>query len=235
MNLRQEFKELDRVPWWSYGWADLPTVIRALTSPDPDYSDEAIEDLYDRVLNQETVLPATVPTVPFIARLAAAGVRPPRCCTCWAASLRPKARSISGPGQPMMQWLRNSRCFSPCWNTRTPRCGTLRSGRWPSAGARRRPGKRLHASWWACVPIPVEAHCATGGERPRSLSSVRLSAAQRFVVHVPKWSDWSTVPQHTPPGDVQGTVRGRKDLHGSDSTGKGCQRTTALTCKNFTD
>ncbi|MGA4838853.1 HEAT repeat domain-containing protein [Streptomyces sp. G45] len=48
-----------------------------LTSPDQEVFEDAIWDLYDHVLNVDTVSPATVPAVPFIARLAAAGVRSP--------------------------------------------------------------------------------------------------------------------------------------------------------------
>ncbi|MFF1452608.1 hypothetical protein ACFVYF_31415 [Streptomyces sp. NPDC058274] len=75
MNLVRELEGLDRVPWGRYGCVEIPAVLHALSSADADRSDEAVEELYGLLLDQEAATAATVQVVPFIARLAAAGFR----------------------------------------------------------------------------------------------------------------------------------------------------------------
>ncbi|MFJ2879512.1 HEAT repeat domain-containing protein [Streptomyces sp. NPDC086796] len=63
---------VDSHPWDAYGCRDMPEVLLALTSPDG--SDEAMPRLYDYVMNEDVVYPATIPAVSYIARLASSGV-----------------------------------------------------------------------------------------------------------------------------------------------------------------
>ncbi|MEV0096487.1 hypothetical protein [Streptomyces sp. NPDC050738] len=80
MDFDLAFEGLDSVPWAGVGepdMPDMPDILRSLASPDPVDSEAAIFGLSDRVLNQGTVFPATIPAVPFIARLACAGVFAP--------------------------------------------------------------------------------------------------------------------------------------------------------------
>ncbi|MER5931366.1 hypothetical protein [Streptomyces sp. NPDC002054] len=69
---------LDDHPWHAtshaYGPADdLPDLLRALASGDPDTVEAAVSELYGNVIHQGTVYAASVEAVPWLARLAAAG------------------------------------------------------------------------------------------------------------------------------------------------------------------
>ncbi|MFF8531703.1 hypothetical protein ACF07B_06870 [Streptomyces sp. NPDC015532] len=75
MSDRQEFEGLDLVPWARYDGENIPTALRAMTSKDAERADEAVDELGGSLLDQEDGHPATVHTVPFMARLAAADVR----------------------------------------------------------------------------------------------------------------------------------------------------------------
>ncbi|MFF3945697.1 HEAT repeat domain-containing protein [Streptomyces sp. NPDC001902] len=80
MDLDTVFAELDRVAWaelhHAYGPAgDVPALLRALTSPEQETAEEAEQELWGSLVHQGTVYRATVAAVPFLARLAVAGVR----------------------------------------------------------------------------------------------------------------------------------------------------------------
>ncbi|MFD8078354.1 HEAT repeat domain-containing protein [Streptomyces sp. NPDC059718] len=80
MDLDTVFAELDRVAWaelhHAYGPAgDVPALLRALTSQDQETAEEAEQELWGSLVHQGTVYRATVAAVPFLARLAVAGVR----------------------------------------------------------------------------------------------------------------------------------------------------------------
>ncbi|NYV74293.1 hypothetical protein HW445_08215, partial [Streptomyces sp. UH6] len=80
MEIAHVLDGLDDRPWsaasHAYGAADgLPDLLRALAGPDDAAADEALSELYGCVLHQGTVCAATVETVPFLARIAAAGHR----------------------------------------------------------------------------------------------------------------------------------------------------------------
>jgi hypothetical protein len=69
-------EELDTVDWaaltHAYGSAeDVPDLIRALYSADPEQVDEALGELFSCVLHQGSVYPATIEAVPFLAHAAA--------------------------------------------------------------------------------------------------------------------------------------------------------------------
>ncbi|MGW4204483.1 HEAT repeat domain-containing protein [Streptomyces sp. NPDC004726] len=79
MDLDRIFAELDGVRWagleHAYGDAeDIPDMLRGLAG-DGEQSSEALDELWGSVIHQGTVYGATVEAVPFLARLAAAGVR----------------------------------------------------------------------------------------------------------------------------------------------------------------
>ncbi|MEV8093259.1 hypothetical protein [Kitasatospora sp. NPDC085879] len=80
MDLATVFADLDRVAWselhHAYGPAgDVPDLLRALTAADPEAVAEAEYELWSGLVHQGTVYEATVAAVPFLARLAAAGLR----------------------------------------------------------------------------------------------------------------------------------------------------------------
>ncbi|MFF4712554.1 hypothetical protein ACFY2V_14275 [Streptomyces eurythermus] len=80
MDLASVFAGLDRVAWpelrHAYGPADdVPGMLRALAAGDEEAAAEAEQGVWDSLVHQGTVYPATVRAVPFLARLAAAGVR----------------------------------------------------------------------------------------------------------------------------------------------------------------
>ncbi|MEV6056252.1 hypothetical protein [Streptomyces sp. NPDC052107] len=80
MDLAAVFEDLDRVAWpelhHAYGPADdVPGLLRALAAADEDAATEAEQELWSSIVHQGTVYEATVPAVPFLARLAAVGVR----------------------------------------------------------------------------------------------------------------------------------------------------------------
>ncbi|UXY26089.1 hypothetical protein [Streptomyces sp. HUAS TT20] len=80
MDLAAVFAGLDGVAWpelhHAYGPADdVPGLLRALTAADQAAVAEADQDLWSSLVHQGTVYEATVSAVPFLARLAAAGVR----------------------------------------------------------------------------------------------------------------------------------------------------------------
>ncbi|MET9874631.1 hypothetical protein ABZZ36_08405 [Actinacidiphila glaucinigra] len=80
MDLDTALAGLDSVAWaeldHAYGPADdVPDLLRALAATDEESADEAAQELWSSIVHQGTVYRATVPAVPFLARLAAAGVR----------------------------------------------------------------------------------------------------------------------------------------------------------------
>ncbi|MEU3601304.1 HEAT repeat domain-containing protein [Streptomyces sp. NPDC006798] len=80
MDLERVFVGIDAVRWaeaeHAYGAAeDVPGLLRALAG-DPDEASEALDELWGSIVHQGTVYGASAEAVPFLARLAAAGVRP---------------------------------------------------------------------------------------------------------------------------------------------------------------
>ncbi|MGA5472853.1 hypothetical protein ACPCUK_29265 [Streptomyces arboris] len=74
--------ELDAQPWASdshaYGSAaDVPVHLRALAGDDDAAAEEAQSELYGSILHQGSVYEASAKAVPFLARIAAAGIRTP--------------------------------------------------------------------------------------------------------------------------------------------------------------
>lgn len=74
--------ELDAQPWASrthaYGSADdVPDCLRALAGDDDAVAEEALSELYGSILHQGSVYEASAKAVPFLARIAAAGIRAP--------------------------------------------------------------------------------------------------------------------------------------------------------------
>ncbi|GGJ85987.1 hypothetical protein GCM10011583_17060 [Streptomyces camponoticapitis] len=81
MDLVQIFADLDAQPWaereHAYGGAeDVPDQLRALASDDAEQAEEALYELYGNIVHQGSVYEATAYAVPYLARLAAAGIRP---------------------------------------------------------------------------------------------------------------------------------------------------------------
>lgn len=80
MDLVTFFDDLDAQPWAAYEHAygsaeDVPDCLRALAGDDKDAADAALGDLYASILHQGSVYEASAKAVPFLARLAAGGVR----------------------------------------------------------------------------------------------------------------------------------------------------------------
>ncbi|MFB6512313.1 hypothetical protein ACFCW4_19765 [Streptomyces virginiae] len=80
MDLAAVFAGLDRIAWselhHAYGPAeDVPDLLRALTASTEEAAAEAEQELWGSLVHQGSVYEATVAAVPFLARLAAAGVR----------------------------------------------------------------------------------------------------------------------------------------------------------------
>ncbi|MCM2392780.1 hypothetical protein [Streptomyces albipurpureus] len=80
MDLERVFADLDGVPWAALGHAygeaeDLPDLLRALAG-DEEQATDAFDQLWASILHQGTVYGATAAAVPYLARLAAADVRP---------------------------------------------------------------------------------------------------------------------------------------------------------------
>lgn len=74
--------ELDAQPWASYSHAygsaeDVPGFLRALAGDDDAAAEEAQSELYGSILHQGSVYEASAEAVPFLARIAAAGIRTP--------------------------------------------------------------------------------------------------------------------------------------------------------------
>ncbi|MFH8479535.1 HEAT repeat domain-containing protein [Streptomyces sp. NPDC018055] len=74
--------ELDAQPWASYTHAygsaeDVPDCLRALAGADDEAAEEAQSELYGSILHQGSVYEASAKAVPFLARIAAAGIRTP--------------------------------------------------------------------------------------------------------------------------------------------------------------
>ncbi|MFI7290903.1 HEAT repeat domain-containing protein [Streptomyces anulatus] len=72
--------ELDAEPWASYTHAygaaeDVPDCLRALAGDDDPAAEEAQSELYGSILHQGSVYEASAKAVPFLARIAAAGIR----------------------------------------------------------------------------------------------------------------------------------------------------------------
>ncbi|QXE34060.1 hypothetical protein KQY30_06900 [Streptomyces sp. GMY02] len=82
MDLVQVFADLDAQPWadlqHAYGSAaDVPGLLRGLASEDEEEGSAALDELYGSIFHQGSVYDATARAVPYLARLAAAGVRSP--------------------------------------------------------------------------------------------------------------------------------------------------------------
>ncbi|MGW6597610.1 hypothetical protein [Streptomyces sp. NPDC055036] len=80
MDLVQVFADLDAQPWaeleHAYGSAeDVPAALRALAGADEEAAGEALGELYSCILHQGSVYEASARAVPYLAGLAAAGVR----------------------------------------------------------------------------------------------------------------------------------------------------------------
>ncbi|MFJ6617758.1 HEAT repeat domain-containing protein [Kitasatospora sp. NPDC091335] len=80
MDLTAALAGLDDHPWaavsHAYGPAgDLPDLLRELAEGDDGAAGEAVSELYVSILHQGTVYSASVDAVPFLARIAAAGIR----------------------------------------------------------------------------------------------------------------------------------------------------------------
>ncbi|MFJ3762749.1 hypothetical protein [Streptomyces sp. NPDC090080] len=80
MDLPLVLAGLDQVSWsqlhHAYGSAeDVPTLLRGLASLEEGTAEEAEQELWSSIVHQGTVYTATAPTVPFLARLIAEGVR----------------------------------------------------------------------------------------------------------------------------------------------------------------
>jgi hypothetical protein len=95
MDLADVFADLDRVAWpkehHAYDPADdVPGLPRALTGEDQETVAEAEQELWGSIVHQGSVYEATVVAVPFLARLAAAGVR---------RSARLQGRAVYLPGR----------------------------------------------------------------------------------------------------------------------------------------
>ncbi|MFD6275527.1 hypothetical protein ACFWFI_08145 [Streptomyces sp. NPDC060209] len=80
MDLSRFLAEVDTHPWagltHAYGSAaDVPDCLRGLAGEDDEKAAEALSDLYGSILHQGSVYEATAHAVPFLARIAAAGIR----------------------------------------------------------------------------------------------------------------------------------------------------------------
>ncbi|MET8545394.1 hypothetical protein ABZW03_32870, partial [Kitasatospora sp. NPDC004799] len=80
MDLTTALAGLDDHPWadvsHAYGSAeDLPDLLRALAEGDGEAAEEAVSELYGSILHQGTVYSASADAVPYLARIAAAGIR----------------------------------------------------------------------------------------------------------------------------------------------------------------
>ncbi|MFE2597118.1 hypothetical protein ACFXCZ_11540 [Streptomyces sp. NPDC059396] len=80
MDLVQVFADLDAQPWadlqHAYGSAaDVPGLLRGLASEDEEEGSEALDELYGSIFHQGSVYDATARAVPYLVRLAAAGVQ----------------------------------------------------------------------------------------------------------------------------------------------------------------
>ncbi|MEV6394391.1 hypothetical protein AB0M39_06330 [Streptomyces sp. NPDC051907] len=83
MDLAQDFAgfdDLDSRPWaelhHAYGTAeDVPAILRALAGGDEDAEGGALSELWSSIIHQGTVYRATAEAVPFLARMAAAGIK----------------------------------------------------------------------------------------------------------------------------------------------------------------
>ncbi|MGW1545056.1 hypothetical protein ACWCPM_33420 [Streptomyces sp. NPDC002309] len=80
MDLALVFAGIDQMDWsrlrHAYGSAeDVPALLRDLASPVEETAAEAEQELWSSIVHQGTVYAATAPTVPFLARLVAEGVR----------------------------------------------------------------------------------------------------------------------------------------------------------------
>ncbi|MHA6760229.1 hypothetical protein [Streptacidiphilus sp. PAMC 29251] len=80
MDLALVFAGLDQIPWaeldHAYGSAaDVPACLRALAGPDEEAAAQAEQELWSSIVHQGSVYEATAYAVPYLARLAAAGVR----------------------------------------------------------------------------------------------------------------------------------------------------------------
>jgi hypothetical protein len=116
--------KLDAIDWdrltHAYGHAgDVPALIRALTSPDPEQWVGALSGLYDALCHQTcTVYEATPPAIPFLLELL--GHRQVRCrgkilgflgdaarATSPRTDLFPSSRGIGRPRNSSSSWRRN--------------------------------------------------------------------------------------------------------------------------------
>ncbi|MET8697950.1 HEAT repeat domain-containing protein [Kitasatospora sp. NPDC004723] len=81
MDLATALAGLDDHPWArvtdAYGPADgLPELLRTLAGTDDEAAEGALSELYSCLLHQGTVYPASAAAAPYLARIAAAGIRP---------------------------------------------------------------------------------------------------------------------------------------------------------------
>lgn len=80
MDLSRFHAEVDAHPWagltHAYGSAaDVPECLRRLAGDDDESAADALSDLYGSILHQGSVYEATAHAVPYLARIAAAGIR----------------------------------------------------------------------------------------------------------------------------------------------------------------
>jgi hypothetical protein len=138
-------EELDTIDWQSlyhaYGdGTDVPDRIRALYGDDADRADTALSELFNHVLHQGTVYPATVAAVPFFAH---AAVHAPH----GRADVLALLAGAGGEGP--VPWAGDQEeGHAPCCTcsaTTTRRCVAMRCAS-PAARARR-PCRRRHANW----------------------------------------------------------------------------------------
>ncbi|WP_026251557.1 MULTISPECIES: hypothetical protein [unclassified Streptomyces] len=137
MDLDTVFAGLGRIAWpelhHAYGPADdVPDLLRALAATDEESAEEAEQELWSSLVHQGTVYRATVPAVPFLARLAAAGVRGAELLGMLGAIA--ESTISNGRAQHVRRSSHNFRSSCPCCRTPAPRCGSVRPGRSPSAG-----------------------------------------------------------------------------------------------------
>ncbi|MGY4393268.1 hypothetical protein [Streptomyces sp. TE12347] len=157
MDLAAVFAGLDRIAWselhHAYGPAeDVPDLLRALTASTEEAAAEAEQELWGSLVHQGSVYEATVAAVPFLARLAAAGVRRASLLgMLGAVAESTDEHGLDREGAARAAVVAQLPSCCPRWRTPSPRCGSARHGRWPGAGGQR-----------ARTPV---RHCAGAGSR----------------------------------------------------------------------
>lgn len=137
MDLAPLLADLDAQPWAAYqhaygSAADVPDCLRALTDEDEERAGEALGELYGSILHQGSVYEATAHAVPYLARLAGAGVRPAEVL----GLLGGIAEGGADEGESDEAACRRAvtaqlPCCWPRRRTGTPPCGRSPSGRRP--------------------------------------------------------------------------------------------------------